>query len=489
MALPTEPATLNPVFLSDYLSFTVSQWVSPGLTKLKGDLTLVGDLAESWEVRSEGREICFKLRRGVKWHDGHELTAADVVFTYEAMTSDKLPTPHRSHFGPVQEIKALGPYWVSVRYKEPYASALESWSIGIIPRHVYQDNLNRLEFQRAPLGTGPYRVREWIPGQKLVLEAFRGYYGGVPKIRELILKIIPDPTTRLFEFKTGSIDVMELTPGQYTQLSQSPYLERDFKVYRCPSVRYGFLGFNLKQTRFQDKRVRQAFCYAIDKNAIIQTVLKGCGSYSTGPFPPGTWYYHGDVATYDYDPAKAKELLKKAGWHEKQRSDGDNERPPLSLVTNYENKENILIAEIIQNNLKEIGIEVNIKTFEWLSFRHIVVTKKDFDLLLLSRHYIWDPDLYDVWHSSKTGEGEWNFLSYKNSQVDELLERGRKTMAMPQRKIIYQRIQEIMAQDPPCVFLYNADSIFIAKKTIKGISPSPLGIFHDVFAWYNNKMK
>jgi peptide/nickel transport system substrate-binding protein len=484
LAFPYEPASLNPLFLSDQLSYTVSGWISPGLVRLTGDLQVVGDLAASWEVLAGGREIRFHLRRGVKWHDGRDFTAADVVFTYQLITSGKIPTPHRSHFGPVQEVKALDRHTVSVKYQEIYSSALASWTMGLVPQRPWQeDKADETCLARAPVGAGPYRVKEWATGQKIVLAAFPGYYGGAPKIRQLILKISPDPTTSLLELKSGIIDVMELTPNQYAQLSRSPDLETRFRIYRCPSVRYGFLGFNFQDSRFQDPRVRQALSLALDKKAIIHTVLQGCGSPSTGPFPPGTWYYNGNVKSYDYDPVKAKEILSKIGWYEAQKKDPNDKQPCLNLVTNFENKENILIAAIIQNNLKKIGIRVNIETLEWLTFRYRIITQKVFDVVLLSRHYLWDPDLYNVWHSSKTREGEWNFLSYKNSQVDELLERGRKTVGRPQRQRLYQRIQEIMAQDPPCVFLYNADGIFVAKKNIQGISPSPLGIFHNISTW------
>jgi len=484
IAFPYEPASLNPVFLSDQLSYTVSGWVCPGLVRLTGDLTVAGDLAASWEILSGGREIRFHLRRGVKWHDGRDFTAEDVIFTYQLITSGRIPTPHSSHFGPVREVKALDRHTVSIKYKEIYSSSLESWTMGLVQQQAFQEQkMDDQDLPRAPVGTGPYRVGEWIPGQKIVLEAFPGYYAGAPKIRRIILKITPDPTTSVFELKSGIIGVMELTPNQYAQLSRSPDLERNFRIYRCPSVRYGFLGFNFQDSRFLDRQVRQALSQAIDKNSIIQTVLQGCGSPGTGPFPPGTWYHHGDVASYEYDPARAQEILSKMGWYGKQRAASKEEKPCLNLVTNFENKENILIAEIIQNNLKNIGIRVNIETLEWLAFRYRIITKKAFDVVLLSRHYIWDPDLYNVWHSSKTSEGEWNFLSYKNSQVDELLERGRKTVGRPQRQLIYQRIQEIMAQDPPCVFIYNADGIFIAKKNIKGITPSSLGIFHNISVW------
>jgi peptide/nickel transport system substrate-binding protein len=483
-ALPYEPATLNPVFLSDHLSYTVSAFVSPGLMKLDGDLNLKGDLAESWEISGDGREIRFRLRSGVKWHDGREFAADDVVYTYQLITSGKIPTPHLSHFGPVREVKALDPLTVAVIYDQVYSSALQSWTMGLLPRPASQKSPPEEEsLVRTPPGTGPYRVKEWLSGQKLVLEAHKDYYAGPPRIRTLILRIIPDAATAFMELKSGNLDVMELTPSQYAQWSQVAELKKNFTLYRCPSVKYGFLGFNHRNPRFQEPRVRQALGGAIDKEAIVQKVLHGLGRPATGPYPPGAWYHPGDLIPPPYDPQKAQEVLRSLGWYDAIKTP-EGKPAPLKLVTNYESKENLLIAEIIQDNWKRIGVPLQIEALEWLTFRFRTITQKNFDLVLLSRHYIFDPDLYDVWHSSKTGEGEWNFLSYHNAEVDRLLKLGRCTLNQDQRKKIYRKINQIMTEDPPCVFLYDGDAVYLARKDIREITPSPLGIFYNVSQWY-----
>lgn len=483
VALPYEPATLNPVFLTDHLSYTVSAWVSPGLMRLTGDLSLTGDLAESWEILANGKEIRFRLRSGVKWHDGREFTAEDVVYTFRLITSGKVPTPHLSHFGPVKEVKALDPRTVAVTYQEVYSSALQSWTIGLVPRPVAAAAWSEdPALSRAPPGTGPYRLTEWLSGQKLVLKAFEDYYAGPPPLRTLILRILPEAATQLLELRAGRLDVLELSPGQYAQWSKLPELKNNFTVYRCPSEKYGFLGFNHQNPRFRDPRVRQALGWAIDREAIIQKVLHGLGRPASGPYPPGTWYYPGNLPPPLYDPQKAMEILRDLGWYDTLKTP-EGKPAPLKLVTNYESKENLLIAEIIQDHWKKIGVPLQIEALEWLTFRFRTITRKNFDLVLLSRHYTFDPDLYDLWHSSKTREGEWNFLSYKNPEVDRLLEQGRYTLDLESRKLIYRRLQEIMAHDPPCVFLYDGEGVYLARRDIRGITPSPLGIFPGLPRW------
>jgi peptide/nickel transport system substrate-binding protein len=487
IAISSEPKRLNPIFLTDLISYAVSGLIFRGLTMFDKDMNIVPDIAESWKIVQGGREIQFYLKKGVLWHDGVELTADDVVFTYQIVTSPKTATHHSSHFGPVKEVKALDRHIVSVSYSEPYGSALESWTFGIVPKHILQGrDIHDASFDSAPVGTGPYRLKEWVHAQKLSLESFDGYHTGKPKIKKLIMRIIPDTATQLLELKAGTIDVMELSPAQYRMDTNSGPFSTDFIKQRAGSFRYGFLGFNLLDKRFQDKRVRQAMSYAIDKDSIINSVFMGLGSRSTGPYPPEAWYYSSNAAYYKYDPLKALALLEQVGW--RKGEDGilrkDGARMSFTILTNYESKEHLKTAQIVQSNLKTIGIHADIRTLEWQAFRHNVISKHQFEAIMLSRAYLWDPDIYDLWHSSKTKDGEWNFLSYRNPEVDSLLEKGRRTTERGKREKIYRKVHELLAEEQSCVFLYNADLLFIAHWRIKGIEPSPAGIFHNIAEWY-----
>jgi peptide/nickel transport system substrate-binding protein len=486
-ALISEPKRLNPLFLTDHVSHSVSGLIFSGLTKFDKDMNIAGDLAESWDIIQGGKEIRFHLKKNVLWHDGVEFTADDVEFTYAAIVSPDTASHLNSSFGPVREVKALGRYTLAVLYTEPYGSALESWTVGILPKHLFQNrDIRDTCFDNAPVGTGPYRLKEWMQGQNLRLESFDLYHAGRPRIKKIIIRIIPDTTTQLMELKAGTLDLMELSPIPFKTEANLGRLSSDFMKYRAGSFRFGFLGFNLLDERFQDKRVRQAISHAINKDWIIDSVFMGHGSRSTGPYPPEAWYYSREARHFEYNTLKAEELLKSAGW--KMGPDGilikNGSALAFTILTNYENKENIKTAQVIQSNLKGIGIKTDIRTLEWQAFRHNVISKHKFEAIVLSRAYLWDPDIYDLWHSSRTHNDEWNFLSYKNPEADLLLEKGRLTAERAERKKIYRKVHELLADEQPCVFLYNADLFFIANKKIKGITPSPAGILSNMADWY-----
>jgi len=478
LAFPAEPVTLNPIFLTDQISHTVSGLIFNGLTRFRPDLTITGDLATSWQLAADGKKITFFLRRGVQWHDGREFTAKDVVFTYTMLTSPGVAAPLSSQFGPVQAVRALDDYTVEVAYREPFGSALESWSLGLVPSHAFRDRaISDPAFGRQPVGTGPYRVKTWLPGQSLLLEAFPGHFGGSPHIPQLKLIFLADAATRFLNLKAGRIDVMELSPAQYAVVKGHPEQWPQFALYRCRGVRYGFLGFNLRDPRWQDPRVRLAFSQAIDRTAILRVVLHGLGRPTLSPYPPDTYYFQPDLPQPAFDPQQAQKILQQIGFLPLPPE------PPLTLITNYESRENLAIAEIIQQNFTAVGIPLRIQTYDWLTFRHVVIDNRQFDLVLLSRSFLWDPDLYPLWHSSQHQKGAWNFLSYHNPEVDRLLEAGRRTLDPARRRQLYHRLQEVMVADPPCLFLYAADTVFAAKKRLRGLRPGPLEIFHNVADW------
>jgi peptide/nickel transport system substrate-binding protein len=483
IAFSNEPNRLNPIFLSDLTSFTLSGWIFNGLTKLDDNLNIVGDLAESWSVSQDGLTITFHLRKGVLWHDGKEFTSGDVLFTFNSIMASTVPSPRSGQFGPVESIDSPNPYMIRVRYREPYGSALMSWTIGIVPAHVLQNsNIDLVTFDRSPVGTGPYRLKEWVSGQKLVFEAFGQHFSGSPKTKHIVVRVLPDASIRLLEMKKGGIDLMELTPLQFAKHTDNNSIVSNFVKYRSPSFRYAFFGFNLLDERFRDKKVRDAIGYAIDRDAMIGSVLFDLGGKSTGPYPPGIWYSNNNERHVQYDPKRAAALLFEAGWV--KGNDGilrkGGEVFSFTILTNYENEENSKVAQIIQNNLKVLGVEVKINQLEWQTFRHDVINRHTFDTVVLSRAYMWDPDIFDLWHSSRRREGEWNFMSYQSPLADTLLEQGRKTFEIKKRAWLYKRFHAVIAGEKPCIFLYNADGLFIAHKRIKGVKSSPQGIYQNV---------
>ncbi len=484
---------LLPLFASDSASSEISGLIFNGLTKYDKDINLTGDLAERWEIKNNGREIIFYLRKGVLWHDGVEFTSRDVLFTYKAVTDPRNPTPYSGIYGPVEKVEALDRYTVRVLYKEPFAPALESWGMGIMPSHLLEGkDLAKSEFNRRPVGTGPYKLAKWITGQRIELERFDKYFEGTPGIRRYISRIIPDLSTMFLELKFGGIDYMGLTPSQYKLKADTEFFKKRFQKFRYPAFGYTYLGFNLLDERFKDRKVRQAIAYAIDKEKIIKGVLLGFGRPCTGPFPPDSWAYNKNVKGYPYDPEKALNLLRETGWvldNGMLKKEGKPFR--FTILVNQGNNQRLMAAQIIKEDLKKIGIEVDIRVIEWQTLLHQFIDKKRFEAVIMGWALSRDPDIYDIWHSSKTKEGEFNFISYNNPEVDRLLLKGRTTLDKEKRKRIYHRIHEILHEDQPTVFLYVPDALPVLHRRFKGIEPSPLGIWHNFVHWYvpRNRME
>ncbi len=483
-----DASNLIPLLASDNTSHGIAALIYNGLVKYDKDLNVVGDLAESWNISRGGLVITFNLRKGVRWHDGHPFTADDVLYTYRVTIDPKTPTAYSGDFLKVKKAEVLDPYTFRVTYDKPFAPALMSWSAAIMPKHLLDGkDITRTPLARHPVGTGPYRFKEWVTGQKIVLVSNLDYWEGRPYIDGYIMRIIPDMATMFLELRAGGIDRMDLTPLQYTRQTENPVFRNNFNKYRYLSFSYTYLGYNLKNPLFADKRVRQAIAHAINKDEIIQGVLLGLGKESTGPFKPGTWAYNPNVRRYPYDPAKAKELLAAAGWRD---SDGDGildkDGKPFSfeIITNQGNEVRKKSAEIIQRRLADVGIQVKIRIIEWAAFVKEFINKRKFDVTILGWTIPMDPDLYDVWHSSKMGPDELNFISYKNAEVDDLLEKGRSTFDLKERKRCYDRVQEILAEDQPYTFLYCPDALPIISARFRGIEPAPIGIGYNFIKWY-----
>ncbi|MBI1734259.1 MAG: peptide-binding protein [Candidatus Rokubacteria bacterium] len=488
---------LIPQLTTDVYSSQVTALLYNGLVGLDGHSQFVGELAESWTFSPDCRDVTFKLRRGVKWHDGQPFTSADVLFTHAAIVHPKTPTARRDDFAAVESIEAPDPYTVRIRYKTPYARALLSWATAILPAHLLKPYVEQGKLREAPqnwqkpVGTGPYRLEEVKSGEKIVLKANPDYFEGRPYITRMVYRIIPSQATVFLELKAGGLDSAGLMRGltaiQYARQTDYPAFRKSFNKYRYASNQYTYFGFNLKDPRFADKRVRHAFAHAINRPDLIEGVLMGLGREATGPYKPGTWVYTDQVAKYPYDVAKAKKLLADAGWTDRN-AEGllvKNGKPfTFELLTNQGNEERKKVAEIIQASLRDIGIGVEIRVLEWASFLKEYVQKRRFEAVVLGWAIGEDPDQYSIWHSSKTGPEDLNHVSFVNSEVDELLERGRSACRREDRVKYYHRLQQILAEEQPYVFLFFRDTLPVVSRRVRGIEQTPNGIAYNLHKWY-----
>lgn len=483
-----EPTILVPMLAGDASSHEVAGLMFNGLVKYDTDLSVIGDLAESWDISADGLTITFHLRKGVKWTDGVEFTAEDVKFGFDTITDKKTPTAYSEDFLQVKKAEVVDKHTFKVTYNKPFAPALTSWGgLVILPKHLLEGkDITKTDFGRNPLGLGPYKLRRWVTGQELILDSNHDYFEGRPYIDQFVYRVIPDRATMFLELQTGGVDMMDLTPIQYTKQTESDFFRNNFQKFRYPQFVYTYMGFNLKHPFFKDKRVRQAIAYAIDKSEIVDVVLFGLGSPATGPYVPNTWPYNPNVKEYKYDPEKAKQLLKEAGWEPNSNGVLEKDGRPFEFTirTNMGNTLRMNTATIIQWRLAKVGIKVKIEAIEWSTFVNEFIDKRRFEAVILGWSIGLDPDQYDIWYSGKTKEKEFNFVGYSNPEVDSLLEKGRRTYDIAERKKAYYRIQEILADELPYIFLYVPDATPIVHGRFKGIKPSPIGITYNLPKWY-----
>jgi peptide/nickel transport system substrate-binding protein len=315
------------------------------------------------------------------------------------------------------------------------------------------------------------------------------YYEGRPHVGRLVYRVIPSQATIFLELKAKGVDyVRTLTAFQYSRQTDYPAFRKAYNKFHYPSSFYTFFGFNLKDPRFADVRVRQAFAHAINKRELIDGVVLGLAREVNGPIRPGTWAYTDQVRRYEYSPEKARALLTAAGWVDRDGDgiveDKDGKPFAFTILTNQGNDERKKVAEIIQHRLKEIGVKAEIQVIEWAAFIKEYVKPRRFDAVILGLGTGEDPDQYAVWHSSQTGPDHMNRSGYSNPEVDHLLEVGRASCDQQERVTYYRRIQEILAEDLPVLFLYFKDELPVVSSRFRGIKESPAGIMYNFNEWY-----
>ncbi|MCX7956707.1 MAG: peptide-binding protein [Endomicrobia bacterium] len=487
---------LNPILATDSASGAVNSLLYNGLTKYDKDLKLIGDLAEEWKINNKGKELIFYLRKNVFWHDGKEFTSEDVKFTYEKLVDPTIKTPYSSDFSLIEKCEIIDKYTIKFKYKVPFVPALESWGIGIIPKHIFDKNeidFHKNPANRNPIGTGPYKFFRWITDEKIELIFNENYFEGRPYISKYVYRIIPDQSVQFLELLNESVDSMNLTPDQANAYRN---FFKSYNRFEYPSFSYTYLGFNLNNPLFSDKKVRQAIAHTLNKEDIIKGVLLGKGLPATGPFPPQSWAYNENVKDYEYNLDKARYLLKEAGWFYDENKKILRKRINLrngkeqiidfkfTLITNQGNKSRQLIAEILQKQLSEIGIKVDILVLEWSIFINNYILPRKFDAVILGWSLSRDPDQYSIWHSSQRNPGQYNFVSYVNYEIDKLLEEGRVEFDIKKRKEIYKKVHKIIHEDVPYVFLYYPTSMPVLHKRIRNVEVTKAGIGWNFIRWY-----
>ena len=452
-----EPKSLDPQAVTAVNDFRILMNVYDGLVRYKsGTLEVEPALATSWTISADGTEYTFKLRRGVKFHDGSGFDAADVEFNFDRMLDENHPYHHTGpfplsfFFSAIEDVEAVDASTVRFKLNAPYAPFLSNlaYPTGLIvsPESVQEHDK---EFGRNPSGTGPFKFAEWESNAKVVVTRNADYWDGAPSLEAVVFRPITDGNTRVAEMLSGGLDVMvEIPPDSVAQFNGN-----GFNLLEQAGPHLWFLILNAKEGPFADKRVRQAINYAIDKKTLVEQVLQGTAEVASGPTPPAfSWAYNESLQPYPYDPEKAKQLLQAAG-HENASltfyvtEGGSGMLDPVPMGT------------AIQADLAKVGIDVKIETYEWNTFLGKVNPGLEGKADMAEMAWMTnDPDTLpylalrtDAWPD----KGGFNSGYYSNPEVDKLLEAARQSTDQAERAKLYQQMQEIVYEDAPWAFIAN----------------------------------
>jgi peptide/nickel transport system substrate-binding protein len=501
---------MNPLIFATTSDTNITYMIFDSLVKPDDQLKLVGSLAKSWDVSADGLTYTFHLNEGVKWHDGEPFTAKDVAFTFTSLANPAYDGGAYSRIQPVagaedfhnnkaqgvSGIKVIDDNTITFTLVKPNASFLANLSIGIIPEHILKDvspsDWAKNDFNRNPIGTGPFKFVKWESGQYIEVDANPDYFGGAPKLDKVITRF-GEANTMLAGFMNKEIDIAPIPLDQVASIQTLDFA--DVKAAKDLSVFY--VGFNLKNEFFKDAKVRQALAYATDKNLIVSSVVGEYGEQSDDVFPNAHWSHNPDVTKYPYDKVKAKQLLEEAGY--KLNGSGVYEKNgkelKFSLNVPTGNKEREKTSVLLKQQWEEIGVKMDLISLDFATLvtkllpadkagKKRAVIAGDYDAFILGFGVEVDPDEYRTYFASPfTPPNGYNFVGYSNPAIDSLFEKQLSQTNQDERTETFHEIGKILSDDEPWIPLYGQKTVFASNKKIAGFTPDFRGVSFNAKDW------
>ena len=450
-----------------------------GLTGHDGDNAVIPALAKSWDFDEETCTYTFHLEEDVRWHDGEPFTAEDVQFTIEAIMDPENGSENAPNFEDVEEITVIDDHTISFRLSAPNVAFLDYMTMAILPKHLLEgEDMQTSDFFRSPIGTGPYKLASWDEGQAITLEKNADYFRGEPNIDTIVFKIVPDDNAKALQLRAGELDLALLTPKDAATFAE----EEGFTCYDMETADYRGVLFNFQNEYWQENRdLIPAVCYAIDRQAIIDSVLLGQGMAAYSPLQRNIYNYE-DVEHYDYDPEKARAVLEAAGCV--LGEDGfytrNGETVGFVISVGAGDQVRIDMAQIVAQQLREIGMDVTVDIpaqVDWSGqMAYLIGWGSPFDA---------DDHTYKVFGTDKGA----NYSGYSNADVDRYLTEARESDDPAVRAEAYANFQKALAADPAFAFICYIDANYVADASITGIDADTVmghhgvGIFWNVAEW------
>ena len=490
------PIRLNPVLASSNdLDKDLTTLLFSGLTRLAADGSVLPDLADSWEISQDGRSYTFHLRKGAKWHDAQPVVADDVVFTFRLLQHDDIQAnPELTALWKRVQIAKIDDGSVRITLDEPFAPFLSYTTLGILPSHLLQDtnpkDLASADFNARPVGTGSFRLKEATIDQ-VTLEANPASYRGRPFLDGITFRFFQDDQALAAALSTKQVQGGLLRPSAGTDAIASVQANSGLTVRALPRASYSVLFLNTRSPLFQDKTVRQAVAYSIDRQGLINNVMGGLGTIADSPLVPDSWAYDRNTTAYTYDPDRATKILESGGW--KINSAGVLEKGGralgFSLLTNND-KTRVVQGEALVRQLKKARMQVEIGASGFTGLLQNFLLPRKYDAILYGIDPGSDPDPYPLWHSSQASGAGLNVAAFSKPDMDGLLEKARTTVNLEDRKRLYEQFQSAFAEEMPSIPLYHPLYLYAVDRRVKGIS---LGVLYDtssrflnVNEWYMN---
>ena len=479
-ASPIEPGSMDPRLQNDTAAFRINELVYNGLTTIDQNLEPQPDLAEKIE-QPDPTTWVFTLRKGVKFHDGSELTAEDVKATFDTMLNPDFKSPRRALYDAIKQVDVTDKYTVKFSLKYPFSALLVFLDHGILPKSLAENPNSNVA--ASPVGTGPFKFGQWIKQDRIELTGFADYFKGAPNLEKFTFRIIPDLNAEVVGVETGEIQLLgNVGPPNARdtkRLLDTP--KAGVKVLSTTAPGYTYVNLNLARPVLADKNVRQALAYLTDRETIIKTIYAGVSKPGCSPLSPGTWAHDPSIQCITYDVAKAKQLLDAAGWTvgpDGKTRQKDGQPLKVSLRTHTADDQRAQVAEFLQNSWREAGIQVDVQPAVQFAALQDLLVKGDYDAIIVGWVSLSDPDraMYRSFQSSSPS----NWGKYVNPDVDKLLEQARQVSERPERKKLYVQAANIVVSDAPYIFFEDQAYVNLVRDNLQGYVLNPSGNIKSV---------
>lgn len=463
VAISSNPTNLDSRFSTDMASRYVTHQIYRSLFFINDRLEVDKDLAISYSM-PDTLTLIVSLVEDAFFSNGDNLTAYDIKFTYESIIDTESLSPYKKSFDFLDRIVIVDKYKIKFVLSRSFAPFLTNLTVGILPKKL--SGKTKQEFSRNPIGAGPFQIDEWISDEKVILSRNRYYKGSEITIKKIIFKILPDDNTRYLELFKGSVDLAVNNIPQ--DMVKNLKAKKNINIFTAPGLNYSYLGFNCQNKILKNKLVRQAIAYAINRDAMIKHILNGYALKAANLLVSDHWAFEKSVICYEYNLQMSKKLLDSAGYPENK--DGIR----FSIEYKALNKDSTRrIAEVVQAQLKKIGIDVKLKMYEWGTF-YGDIKKGNFEMFQMTWVGITEPDIYYyIFHSNSIPPHGANRGRYINHKIDDLVEKGRYELNVEKRKKIYSEVQKIISEESPYVSLWYNANIIALNVRVKYYKPHP----------------